>query len=84
MPHFMIVLIPFINLFIAGCWVPHFMIVLIPFINLFIAGCWVPHFMIVLIPFINLFNLSWRIKCLFLRNMEPLQGNDLLPLRIGV
>ena len=27
---------------------------------------------IVLIPYINLLNLSWRIKCLFLRNMEPL------------
>ena len=34
-----------------------------------------PHFMIVmiqLIPSINLLNLSWIIKCLFLRNMEPL------------
>ena len=31
-----------------------------------------PHFMIVLIPYINISNLSWRIKCLFLRNMEPL------------
>ena len=30
-----------------------------------------PHFMIVLIPYINLLNLSWIIKCLFLRNMEP-------------
>ena len=25
-----------------------------------------------LIPYINLLNLSWIIKCLFLRNMEPL------------
>ena len=32
-----------------------------------------PHFMIVLIPYINLLNLSWIIKCLFLRNMEPLK-----------
>ena len=31
-----------------------------------------PHFMIVLIPYINILNLSWIIKCLFLRNMEPL------------
>ena len=31
-----------------------------------------PHFMIVLIPYINLLNFSWIIKCLFLRNMEPL------------
>ena len=30
------------------------------------------HFMIVLIPYINLLNLSWIIKCLFLRNMKPL------------
>ena len=29
--------------------------------------------MIVLIPYINLLNLSWRIKCLFMRNMEPLK-----------
>ena len=35
-------------------------------------GCQVPHFMIVVIPYINLINLSWIIKCLFLRNMEPL------------
>ena len=28
--------------------------------------------MIVLIPYINLSNLSWIIKCLFLRNMAPL------------
>ena len=31
-----------------------------------------PHLMIVLIPYINLLNLSWIIKCLFLRNMKPL------------
>ena len=31
-----------------------------------------PHFMIVLIPYINLLNLSWIIKCLFFRNVEPL------------
>ena len=30
-----------------------------------------PHFMIVIIPYVNLLNLSWIIKCLFLRNMEP-------------
>ena len=29
--------------------------------------------MIVLIPYINLLNLSWIIKCLFLRHMEPLK-----------
>ena len=29
--------------------------------------------MIVLIPYINFLNLSWIIKCLFLRNMEPLR-----------
>ena len=34
-----------------------------------------PHFMIVLIPYINLLNLSWIVKCLFLRNMEPLSFN---------
>ena len=33
-----------------------------------------PHFMIVLIPCINLLNLSWTIKCLFLRDMEPLRS----------
>ena len=32
-----------------------------------------PHFMIVSIPYINLLNLSWIIKCLFLRNMESLK-----------
>ena len=31
-----------------------------------------PHFMIVLIPCINFLNLSWTIKCLFLRDMVPL------------
>ena len=31
--------------------------------------------MIVLMPYINLLNLSWIIKCLFLRNMEPLNKN---------
>ena len=36
------------------------------------TSCQVPHLMIVLIPYINLINLSWIIKCLFLRNMEPL------------
>ena len=43
--------------------------------NLNFTGCHVPYFMIVLIPYINLLNLlniSWIIKCLFLRNMEPL------------
>ena len=29
--------------------------------------------MIVLIPYINLLNLSWIIKCLFLRNIAPLR-----------
>ena len=37
------------------------------------TGCQVPHFMIVSIPYINLLNFSWIIKCLFLRNMEPLR-----------
>ena len=32
-----------------------------------------PHFMIALRPCINLLNLSWMIKCLFLRNMESLK-----------
>ena len=32
-----------------------------------------PHFMIVLILYINLLNLSWIIKCLVLRDMEPLR-----------
>ena len=36
------------------------------------TGCQVPHFMVVLIPKINLLNLSWIIKYLLLRNMEPL------------
>ena len=36
-----------------------------------------PHFMIVFILYINLSNLSWIIKCLFLRNMEPLITNGL-------
>ena len=31
-----------------------------------------PHLMLVLIPYIKLLNLSWIIKFLFLRNMEPL------------
>ena len=31
-----------------------------------------PHFMIVFITDINLLNLSWIIKCLFLRNIESL------------
>ena len=31
--------------------------------------------MIVLIPYINLLNLSWLIKCLFLRNMEPFRDH---------
>ena len=43
----------------TGCQVPHFIIVLIPYIN-------------VLIPYTNLLNPSWIIKCLFMRNMEPL------------
>ena len=36
--------------------------------NLNFTGCKVLHFMIVLIPYIYLLNLSWIIKCLFLRN----------------
>ena len=32
-----------------------------------------PHFIIVLIKYINLLNLSWIMKCLFLRNMEPVR-----------
>ena len=35
------------------------------------------YLMIALIPCINLLNLSWIIKCLFLRNMEPLSGLDI-------
>ena len=31
-----------------------------------------PYFMIVLIPYISLLNISWILKCLFLKNMEPL------------
>ena len=39
------------------------------------TGCQVSHFMIVIISYtcINLLNLSWIIKSLFLRNMEPLK-----------
>ena len=37
------------------------------------TGCQVPPFMTVLIPHI-LFNVSWMIKCLFLRTMEPLKA----------
>ena len=37
------------------------------------TGCQMSHFMIVLIPYITLLNLSWRTKCLFLRNTEPLK-----------
>ena len=37
----------------------------------------VPHFIIVIIPCINLLNLSWIIKCLFLRNMEPVSLSTL-------
>ena len=32
-----------------------------------------PHIMVLLILFINLFNLSSIIKCLFLRDTEPLK-----------
>ena len=39
-----------------------------------------PHFMIVLIPYINLLNLSWIIKCLFLRDIEPLNFSSTSPL----
>ena len=39
------------------------------------------HFISVLIPYINLLNLSWIIKCLFLRNMDPLiHGNIFMKL----
>ena len=34
--------------------------------------------MIVLIPYNNLLNLSWTIKCLFLRDMEPLNSDDFM------
>ena len=37
------------------------------------TGFQLSHFVIVLIPYINLLNLSWIIKCLFLRNIEPLK-----------
>ena len=43
-----------------------------PETNQSFAGCQVPHYRIALIPHINLLNLSWIIKCLFMRNMEPL------------
>ena len=43
-----------------------------------------PHFMIVLIPYINLLNLSWIMKCLFLRNMEPLSFVNTLKRETGV
>ena len=35
-----------------------------------------PYFMIVFIPYINLLNLYLIVKCLFLRNMEPLKNCD--------
>ena len=35
-----------------------------------------PHFMIALISYISLLNISWIIKCLFLRNIEPLNSVD--------
>ena len=35
-----------------------------------------PHFTIVLISYINLLNISWKIKYLFLRTMEPLNGQN--------
>ena len=37
-----------------------------------------PHFMIELIPYINLLILSLIIKCLFLRNIEPLRPFSLI------
>ena len=37
-----------------------------------------PHFIIVIIPYSNLIHLSWIIKCLFLRNTEPLKLNPVL------
>ena len=47
------------------------------------TGCQVPHFMIVLIPFIGWLYLSWIIKCLFLRNMEPLNyGCQIGPVKV--
>ena len=59
---------------------PHFIIVLIPqcqFFKPFLHNKMsnfeeVPHFMIVLIPHIIFLNLSWIVKCLFLRNTEHL------------
>ena len=33
-----------------------------------------PHFMIILIPYINLLNFFLDKKCLFLKNMEPLNN----------
>ena len=41
-----------------------------------------PHFMTILILYINLLNLSWIKKCLFLRNMEPL--NEIATLNVSV
>ena len=40
------------------------------------TGCQVPHFRIILMPYINLLKLSWIIKCLFLRDMEPLETSN--------
>ena len=45
-------------------------------INWNFTGRQMPYFMIILKLYINLLNLSWIIKCLFLRNMEPLRGLD--------
>ena len=41
--------------------------------NLNFTGSQLPHFMTVLISCVNLLNLYWIIKCLFLRNIEPLR-----------
>ena len=41
------------------------------------------HFMIVLVPYINSLNVSWIIKCQFLRNMAPLTYNDLYNSKLG-
>ena len=41
------------------------------------TGCHIQYFMIILIPYISLLNLFWTIKCLLLRNIEPLSSSSL-------
>ena len=39
--------------------------------------------MIILIPYINLLNLSWIIKCLFFKDLEPLTSPFLVPIDVS-